>query len=423
MSDRPRDIRKGRGARGGSIIALYKAYKVCWSIRQYLMPASSRQCARSSAAADLEQLWESLKNKTSHHSPRPAGRRPAGRKKKKDGPLSLLPPDIWQALQELLTPVALLHLGAPPTTVNLSACRHVANAACLAAHTSSHIRAMLCTDSAKFWAFIFRSFWSVLASDDQLCWHALHGRQVDVVKCNARLLCSREVRATCHFGVCLARDIRNQVTLPAPRCCCLLVPQFKAALRVHYVTSNMSSKRVPTFERCDANTGHPAVYGTKRPLSVCLLLDTSGEILGLGVFVTVRMCNGGETQDLRNYIVIKRGQELASATTRGPPRRQSGRTSPPPAAQPCSQRAAQRYRFRICGEHSDLLQSLRAGTLRTAVVAKESCLMLDPLKHCVGHAMAQIDPTGLTSRQIAVLHYTQRAILNRNRGRRRRRIL
>eukprot|EP01052_Picozoa_sp_SAG31_P028116 SAG31_NODE_2686_length_5253_cov_84.469926_6_plen_206_part_00 len=197
------------------------------------------------------------------------------------------------------------------------------------------------------------------------------------------------------------------------------------ALRVHYICSKTHGRSVPTFEECDANTGYSAIYNTKKPLSVCLFVDSCGEVVGLGVFVTLRFCaqdeaTGEHTRDIRNYIVVKKGQVLnpgmAPRGTQPLAVRSNRKLSSTSSHVNRGDRAQACYRFRLCGENSDLLQALRSRKLCAAVVSKRACIELDPLKHCVGHAMSNIEPVGLTPRQIATLKYTQRLILHRNRG-------
>jgi hypothetical protein len=197
------------------------------------------------------------------------------------------------------------------------------------------------------------------------CGQRLHCSQSAVVLHNARLLCS----AT-----------------------------FRAALKVHYVAIPPVSGggAPPTLQLCDPNAGSPALFNTPSPLSACLLLDDLGKILGFAIYVTVRFRVSAAaaaqqgagapstTTDVRNYLVVKRGQCVGPAVTstdpgrRRRPRRRGERRPPP----------AQQWRYRRCGEHSALVQGIESGAVATATVCRAALVQLDPRRHSVAHAMS-----------------------------------
>ena len=211
--------------------------------------------------------------------------------------------------------------------------------------------------AAKFWSTVANAHWAVDGGD-----RALHCRQLEVVVLNAKLLCSQALRQ---------------------------------ALSEHYTTAlgTTGGRGPPRLERCDRESGCPAIYKTDRPLSLCLMLSSEGLVLGLAIFVTFRFFvpETDSQRDVRNYIAIKRGQRVASGE----------------------------HRFRICGEHSELMRGVQAGEIALAVVQRQALVQLDPRRHSVAHALTHLDVdasqshsegAALDSRMVAVLSHTQRLI-------------
>jgi hypothetical protein len=273
-------------------------------------------------------------------------------------------------------PAALLQL--PSEVLNSIVLLLPANVQLRLAHVATHFRKLLGAgdNDSSFWGHIAATCWQQSESprSEGASWYAFHIGQISTVTQNCRMLCSQEI---------------------------------KSALNVHYVCSNRGegggAKRVPRFERCDANTGYPAVYHTKKPLSVCLLIDSLGAIQGFGIFVTIRFYvgEGAETtRDVRNYLVVKRGQQLQTANG---PRRTSAKQVD----------TRTKFRFRICGEHSDIVRDLGTGSLSTAVVSKNAVVDLNPLRHSVGHCLTAITHEGLSALQVTTLAATRRAIVGR----------
>jgi len=211
-------------------------------------------------------------------------------------------------------------------------------------HVCRELRTTLLAES--FWRSVCEAHWGVDGGG-----RALHCRQLEVVVANARLLCS---------------------------------PALRSALHVHYTTAPRAAgaRGPPQLERCDSDGGCPAIYNTRTPLALCLLLDREGLILGLGIFVTFRFfvpdgADGeGHHRDVRSYLVLKRGQVVPPSAAR---RRASGPT------------ARNEYRFRICGETSALAQGISSGETLAAVVQREALVELDPRKHSVAHALTHMD--------------------------------
>jgi hypothetical protein len=48
-------------------------------------------------------------------------------------------------------------------------------------------------------------------------------------------------------------------------------------------------------------------------------------------------------------------------------------------------------RFRVCGEHSQLMQQLKSRELSAAVVQRDALVQLDPRRHSVAHALTHLD--------------------------------
>ena len=277
------------------------------------------------------------------------------------------------------------------------------------AHVCRQLRAGLLSpawgSSDSFWAAVCTQHWGVAAATAGIASRELHCQQVGTVVQNAQLLCSRALRI---------------------------------ALNVHYSCKPGSNggRGPPQLERCDSNSGTPAVFNTRAPLGLCLLLDSTGRILGFAIFVTVRFYvqdqQRGGTQDIRNYLVVKRGQRVMEVKTGRSSSRRSTATGLPRDA----------WRFRIAGEHSALVQGIAEGQVGTAVVAREALVNLDPRKHSVAHALtyccAEVAPevetatataaigsaassaeSALTALQAATLAQTRRLILATLRGRKR----
>ena len=244
-------------------------------------------------------------------------------------------------------------------------------------HVCRELRATLLQTPAvaeSFWQLVCEAHWGVDGGGSR----ALHCRQLEVVVANARLLCS---------------------------------PALRSALHVHYTTAPRAAgaRGPPQLERCDSDAGCPAIYNTRTPLALCLLLDREGLILGLCIFVTFRFfvpdgADGeGHHRDVRSYLVLKRGQVVPPSAAR---RRASGPT------------ARNEYRFRICGETSALAQGISSGETLAAVVQREALVELDPRKHSVAHALTHMDveassqqgATPLSSLVVATMAQTQSLI-------------
>ena len=290
---------------------------------------SSPSCA---APRQLEELWAEL-NPPKPRRPRSAKpaprRRSAGRRtgRKQDCLLLRLPLEAAQHILARLPAAAHLRL--------LHVCRE--------------LRATLLQTPAvaeSFWRAVCEAHWG-----DGGGGRALHCRQLEVVVANARLLCS---------------------------------PALRSALHVHYTTAPRvaGARGPPQLERCDSDAGCPAIYNTRTPLALCLLLDREGLILGLAIFVTFRFfvpdgADGeGHHRDVRSYLVLKRGQVVPPSAAR---RRANGPT------------ARNEYRFRICGETSALAQGISSGDTLAAVVQRDALVDLDPRKHSVAHALTHMD--------------------------------
>ena len=290
----------------------------------------------SDGPQQLEKLWKELTGATPHRPAQPAlsGRRgerkPAGKPGRKRPQFLLLLPG------ELLIDI----VDRIPQSQHLRL-----------AHVCRHLRQVLCAGDATgwFWASVCACHWggsAVGASPD----HAVHCQQIKTVVENAKMLCS---------------------------------PAMRAALNVHYTSapSVYGSRGPPQLQVCDSNSGSPAVYNTRTPLGLCLLMDSAGAILGFAIFATVRFYvndperNGAGTQDIRNYVVVKRGQRVTGSHV------------------PTSGRQREAWRFRVCREHSALTQGIQAGEVGTAVVAREALVQLDPRKHSVAYTLPTQDHT------------------------------
>lgn len=167
------------------------------------------------------------------------------------------------------------------------------------------------------------------------------------------------------------------------------------------------------FERCDANTGYTAVYRTRKQLSVCMLVDSLGAIQGFGIFVTIRFYVGKGVETTRRYylgryyvgagwyyLAVKRGQRLRAA--QGPRRTRAKQVD-----------TRTKLRFRIHGEHSDIVRNLGTRAISTAVVSTNAVVELDPLRHSVSHCSTTATHEGLSAFQVSTPAATRHAIVGR----------
>jgi hypothetical protein len=295
-----------------------------------------RRRSTSSAAGPrrLEELWCELSrarpaSATARSKTRPAAR---GRRGKTRPSTASRPPSALLLLPlEALTEV-LRHLPPAEHLRLVHVCRQLRATLLHDAGTSPEQPARA---APHFWATVAAAHWRVDGGS-----RALHCRQLEVVLSNARFLCSQALRQ---------------------------------ALNVHYTTQRTAGRGPPRLERVDSNSGCPAIYRTDSPLSLALLLDREGLVQGFAIFVTVRFFvpETDSHHDVRNYLVVKKGQRIAST---------GGRAD-----------TGAQFRFRICGEHSELMQGIQSRDIAAAVVQRKALVQLDPRRHSVGHALCHLD--------------------------------
>lgn len=287
------------------------------------MPRS--RSSSTAGARALEELWSELnQQRPSVRSARRISCRPAGggkdrprstRSAKKQSGLLRLPLEALTEILRFLPPAEHLHL----------------------IHICRQLRVTLLQEPAQaphFWRAVATVHWRVDGGS-----RALHCRQLEVVLDNARFLCSQALRQ---------------------------------ALNVHYIAQRSVGRGPPRLERVDQNSGCPAVYKTESPLSLALLLDHEGLCQGFAIFCTFRFFGPPGTdshRDIRNYLVVKKGQRVDS----------TGRAGPSP------------MRFRVCGEQSQLMQLLKSREIAAAVVQRDALVQLDPRRHSVAHALTHLD--------------------------------
>ena len=280
----------------------------------------------------LEELWTELNRRPASRvaarrssalgakAERP--RRTRSARKKKQSGLLQLPLEVVTVVLRYLHPAEHLHL--------IHVCRQLRATLLQKTGAASDQPAQ----PPDFWRAVAAATWRV---DDGN--RALHCRQLEVVLENTRFLCSQALRQ---------------------------------ALNVHYIAQRSAGRAPPRLEMADQNSGCPAIYKTDSPLSLALLLDNEGLVHGFAIFVTFRFFGPPGTdshQDVRNYLVVKKGQRVVSA----------GRAGPQP------------IRFRVCGEHSHLMQQLRSRAISAAVVQRDALVQLDPRRHSVAHALTHLD--------------------------------
>jgi hypothetical protein len=125
------------------------------------------------------------------------------------------------------------------------------------AHVCRTFRATLCPGGApdeEFWVAVCQAHWGGTVASDSGA-RAAHCRQCAVVLENVQMLCSKALRV---------------------------------ALNVHYTCSASPGGGGPLLQCCSSNSGSPAIYNTRTPLGLCLLLNPAGKVLGFAIFVTVR---------------------------------------------------------------------------------------------------------------------------------------
>jgi hypothetical protein len=292
-----------------------------------------RRCSSSAGARALEELWTELNQQPAARSARRGSRRSAvGTKadrprrtrsaKKQLSGLLRLPLETLTEVLRYLPPAEHLHL--------IHVCRHLRATLLQETATSSDQT----TKTSHFWRAVTAVHWRVDNGS-----RALHCRQLEVVLENTRFLCAQALRQ---------------------------------ALNVHYTAQRSAGRAPPCLVRVDQNSGCPAIYRTESPLSLALLLDHEGLIQGFAIFCTFRFFGPPGTdshRDIRNYLVVKKGQRVASTGTAGP----------------------QAIRFRVCGDHSQLMQQLKSGEISAAVVQRDALVGLDPRRHSVAHALTHLD--------------------------------
>lgn len=284
----------------------------------------SRSRASSTAARALEELWAELNHRPSVRSARRISCHSAGggkgrprstRSAKKHSGLLRLPLEALTEVLRFLPAAEHLHL----------------------IHICRQLRETLLQEPAQaphFWRVVTAVHWRVEGGS-----RALHCRQLEVVLDNARFLCSQALRQ---------------------------------ALNVHYIAQRSIGRAPPRLERVDQNSGCPAIYKTESPLSLALLLDQEGLCQGFAIFCTFRFFGPPGTdshRDIRNYLVVKKGQRVGSTGRAG----------------------SQPMRFRVCGEQSQLMQLLKSREISAAVVQRDALVQLDPRRHSVAHALTHLD--------------------------------